>query len=57
MLGILPAGTMNQMFRPAPADQRPALETLAGSVERVTFHNAENGFAVLKVRHAASVTL
>src|ERR671916_226637 len=41
---------MNQMFRPAPADQRPALETLAGSVERVTFHNAENGFAVLKVQ-------
>src|SRR3712207_8609271 len=40
---------MNQMFRPAQADQRPALETLAGSVERVTFHNAENGFAVLKV--------
>ncbi len=28
----LPAGTMNQMFRPAPADQRPALETLAGSI-------------------------
>jgi exodeoxyribonuclease V alpha subunit len=25
------------------------LETLAGSVERVTFHNPENGFAVLKV--------
>ena len=44
------AGTMNQMFRPAQADQRPALETLAGSVERVTFHNAENGFAVLKVQ-------
>jgi exodeoxyribonuclease V alpha subunit len=40
---------MNQMFRPAQADQRPALETLAGSVERVTFHNAESGFAVLKV--------
>ena len=40
---------MNQMFRPAQAEQKPALETLAGSVERVTFHNAENGFAVLKV--------
>lgn len=40
---------MNQMFRPPQADQRPALETLAGSVERVTFHNADNGFAVLKV--------
>src|ERR671912_1976592 len=44
------AGTMNQMFRPAQADQRRALETLVGSVERVTFHNADNGFAVLKVQ-------
>ena len=25
-------------------------ETLAGMVERVTFHNAENGFCVLKVQ-------
>ena len=41
---------MNQMLRPSQADQRPALETLAGTVERVTFHNAENGFAVLKVQ-------
>ncbi|WP_414475702.1 ATP-dependent RecD-like DNA helicase [Microvirga sp. M2] len=40
---------MNQMFRSPQADQRPVLETLAGSVERVTFHNPENGFAVLKV--------
>ncbi|MFC4173436.1 ATP-dependent RecD-like DNA helicase [Microvirga sp. GCM10011540] len=40
---------MNQMFRPPQADRRPAPETLAGSVERVTFHNPENGFAVLKV--------
>ena len=40
---------MNQMIRPSQTDQRPALETLAGSVERITFHNAENGFAVLKV--------
>ena len=40
---------MNQMLRPPQADQRSVLETLAGSVERVTFHNAENGFAVLKV--------
>ena len=28
----------------------PAKETLVGSVERVTFHNEENGFAVLKVK-------
>ena len=29
--------------------QSSAQEVLAGLVERVTFHNAENGFAVLKV--------
>ncbi|MPR12348.1 ATP-dependent RecD-like DNA helicase [Microvirga tunisiensis] len=40
---------MNQMLRPPQADQRPVLETLAGSVERVTFHNTDSGFAVLKV--------
>jgi exodeoxyribonuclease V alpha subunit len=39
---------MNQMVRPSQQEGR-ALETLAGTVERVTFHNAENGFCVLKV--------
>src|SRR3954447_21780366 len=51
-----------------PASQTAApLEALAGIVERVTYHNADNGFAVLKVQtrgkrdlvtvvgHAASV--
>src|SRR3954447_1976506 len=45
----------------------PPLEALAGTVERVTYHNAENGFAILEVQtrgkrdlitvvgHAASV--
>src|SRR5215204_5793534 len=47
---VLPAGTMNQMFRSAQHDARTPLEALAGTVERVTFHNAENGFAVLKVQ-------
>src|SRR5215211_6477448 len=41
---------MNQMFRPIRRDERPPLEALAGSVERVTFHNPENGFCVLKVQ-------
>jgi len=41
---------MNQMFR--PAQQRTPLEALAGTVERVTFYNAESGFAVLKVVQA-----
>ncbi len=26
-----------------------ASETLVGSIERVTYHNADNGFAVLKI--------
>src|SRR5215207_3987272 len=29
---------------------RPTTETLAGLVERVTFHNAETGFCVLRVK-------
>lgn len=36
----------------ATAPIGPTRETLVGSVERVTFHNEENGFAVLKVRRA-----
>jgi exodeoxyribonuclease V alpha subunit len=32
------------------ADTTTSRETLVGSVERVTFHNEENGFAVLKVK-------
>jgi exodeoxyribonuclease V alpha subunit len=36
------------MMRPqSPSD---AIETLAGAIERVTFHNPENGFAVLRVK-------
>jgi len=41
--------------RPAPsssatADRGPPVEALAGLVERVTFHNAETGFCVLRVK-------
>src|SRR5215208_4184628 len=50
MRSRIPASTMNQMFRPAQNDARTPLEALAGTVERVTFHNAESGFAVLKVQ-------
>ncbi|MGH7078638.1 MAG: YrrC family ATP-dependent DNA helicase, partial [Acetobacteraceae bacterium] len=28
----------------------PATEFLAGQVERVTYHNPENGFAVLRIK-------
>lgn len=33
-----------------PLPSRPDSETIAGLVERVTFHNEENGFAVLRVK-------
>ena len=35
-------------MKPRPAEC--ATEVLAGLVERVTFHNEENGFAVLRVK-------
>src|SRR4028119_638226 len=41
---------MNQMVRPAQFESSAPKEALAGTVERVTFHNAENGFCVLKVQ-------
>src|SRR5215211_6832337 len=57
------------MVLPQPTNSAAApLEALAGTVERVTYHNVENGFAVLKVQtrgkrdlitvvgHAAAVT-
>ena len=41
---------MNQMVRPNQVERSTSVEALAGTVERVTFHNAENGFCVLKVQ-------
>src|SRR4028119_756245 len=41
---------MNQMVRPAQFESSAPKEALAGTIERVTFHNAENGFCVLKVQ-------
>jgi len=41
------------MPQPAPSSALQSTspkETLAGLVERVTFHNAENGFCVLRVK-------
>ena len=43
-----------------PPSAEPNHETLAGLVERVTFHNADNGFCVLRVKarsHRDLVTL
>jgi exodeoxyribonuclease V alpha subunit len=41
---------MNEMVRPNQVARGAPVEALAGTVERVTFHNAENGFCVLKVQ-------
>lgn len=40
---------MNQRVRSQQVDRGMPIETLAGTVERVTFHNSESGFCVLKV--------
>ncbi len=34
----------------SPPSSQPVRELLAGIVERVTFHNAENGFCVLRAK-------
>jgi exodeoxyribonuclease V alpha subunit len=44
----------------SPPSAEPAREVLAGLVERVTFHNEDNGFCVLRVEargHRDLVTL
>jgi exodeoxyribonuclease V alpha subunit len=38
------------MSRFSQNEHKPPLETLAGTIERVTFHNADSGFAVLRVK-------
>ena len=34
----------------ANPERRPATEEISGLIERVTFHNEENGFCVLRVK-------
>jgi hypothetical protein len=43
---------VNSFYGPSPAmsPQPDTGEVLAGLVERVTYHNAENGFCVLRAR-------
>ncbi len=42
------------LARQSPSDQAKAspqpTEELAGSIERVTFHNADNGFCLLRIK-------
>jgi hypothetical protein len=35
-------------------ERRPVTEEISRLIERVTFHNEENGFCVLRVKHAGS---
>ena len=44
------AGTHHLRRMSAPAPVSAPTEALAGLVERVTYHNAENGFLVLRVK-------
>jgi hypothetical protein len=44
------AGCQNEMVRMSP--QLDSGEVLAGLIERVTYHNAENGFCVLRAKAA-----
>ena len=44
------AKQMTCRLRISPQPERSTEEVLAGLVERVTFHNAENGFCVLRAR-------
>jgi hypothetical protein len=39
-----------QVAAPRQVRQTPATDVLAGLVERVSFHNLENGFCVLRVK-------
>src|SRR3954452_13763481 len=41
---------MNEMVRPNQVERGMAVEALAGTIERVTFHSPETGFCVLKVQ-------
>src|SRR5882762_10175610 len=41
--------TLNQMNAAIP-ERRPATEEISGVIERVTFHNDDSGFCVLRVK-------
>jgi len=41
---------VNKRAKPGQFERGAPIETLAGTVERVTFHNAKTGFCVLKVQ-------
>ena len=41
---------MNQSLTPTQFDRGAPTETLAGTIERVTFHNAETGFCMFNAQ-------
>ena len=43
-------GKMNFHMNAATQERRPATEEISGVIERVTFHNDESGFCVLRVK-------
>ena len=49
-IGAPGAETIDAMIDMKPRPEPSAQEVLAGLVERVTYHNAENGFCVLRAQ-------
>jgi hypothetical protein len=43
-------GAARSLLQSMAANNNPTTEVLAGPVERVTFHNEDNGFCVLRVK-------
>ena len=41
---------MNPAYDRAMPERRPATEEISGVIERVTFHNDDSGFSVLRVK-------
>lgn len=46
----MPAMALEPAVRSPPTASRPPRDHIAGSVERVTFHNADTGFCVLRLK-------
>ena len=46
---MAPRVGMNEQPSAQPTEVQPT-EVLAGSIERVTFHNVDNGFCVLRIK-------
>src|ERR1035438_5009066 len=49
-IGVLSAEADNRTIKMKPQQEPSTQEVLAGLVERVTFHNDDNGFCVLRIK-------